>query len=87
MQYYPNSQLQVSKANDLQFRLSSKIIEKGLKGYSDIVNYPELMNEFEAMNSTFKYLSEIGYTTMKNEDYEKMVHEVKNKQTKLNSEK
>ena len=45
------------------------------------------MKEFEIMNTTSKYLSEIGYTTMRNEDYEKMVHDVKNKQTKLNSKK
>lgn len=87
LQYYPNSQLQISKANDLQFRLSNKMIEKGLRGYGDLVNYPELISEFEVMDSTFKYLLEIGYTTMRNEDYEKMVHDVKDKQTKLNSEK
>lgn len=87
LQYYSNSQLQISKANDLQFRLSNKMIEKGLRGYGDLVNYPELMSEFEIINATFKYLSEIGYTTMRNEDYEKMVHDVKDKQTKLNSEK
>ncbi|MCC8144990.1 MAG: hypothetical protein LIO93_00830 [Bacteroidales bacterium] len=87
LQYYPNSQLQISKANDLQFRLSNKMIEKGLSGYSDLVDYPELLEEFEIMNATFNYLSEIGYTTMRNEDYEKMVHEVKEKQTKLNPEK
>lgn len=58
-----------------------------MKNYSEIVNYPELMKEFEIMNTTSKYLSEIGYTTMRNEDYEKMVHDVKNKQTKLNSKK
>lgn len=87
LQYYPNSQLQISKANDLQFRLSSKMIEKGLRGYGDLVNFPELMNEFEVMNATFEYLSDIGYSTMRNEDYEKMVLDVKEKQTKLNLEK
>ncbi len=87
LQYYPNSQLQINKANDLQFRLSSKIIEKGLESYNEIVNYPELMSEFEIMNDAFRYLSEIGYSTMKNEDYEKIVHDVKDKQTKLNAEK
>lgn len=87
LQYYPNSQLQISKANDLQFRLNSKMIEKGLGGYGDLVYYPELMNEFEVMNATFEYLSNIGYSTMKNEDYEKMVLDVKEKQTKLNLEK
>ena len=87
LQYYPNSQLQISKANDLQFRLSCKMIEKDLRGYDDLVDYPELMADFEAMNETYKYPSEIGYSTMKNEDYEKMVHNVKDKQTKLNSEK
>lgn len=87
LKYYPNSQLQISKANDLQFRLSSKMIEKGLRGYGDLFDYPELMDEFEMMNATFKYLSDIGYSTMKNEDYEKMVLDVKEKQTKLNLEK
>lgn len=61
------------------------MIEKGLRGYSDLVNYPKLMSEFETMNATFKYLSEIGYTTIKNEDYVKMVYDVKDKQTKLNT--
>lgn len=87
LQYYPNSQLQICKVNDLQFRLSCRMIEKGLRGYGDLVDYPELMSEFEAMCEAFNYLSEIGYSTMKNEDYEKMVHDVKDKQTKLNSEK
>ena len=87
LQYYPNSQLQISKANDLQFRLSNKMIEKGLRGYGDLIDYPELMSEFEIMNATYKYLSEIGYSTMRNEDYEKMVFDVKEKQIKLNSEK
>lgn len=87
LQYYPNSELQISKVNDLQFRLSNKMMEKRLKNHSKIVSYPELMSEFETINTTVKFLSEIGYSTMKNEDYEKMVHDVKDKQTKLSSEK
>ena len=87
LQYYPNSQLQTNKGNDLKFRLDSKIIDMGLKGYRDIINYPELMREFEAMDSTFQYLSKIGYSTIKPEDYEKMVNDIKVKQTKLNTEK
>ncbi len=87
LQYYPNSQLQVLKANDLQFRLSNKMMDKGLKGYGEIVNYPELMDEFKVMDAAHKYLKEIGYTIMKNEDYEKMVYEVKEKETKLKSGK
>ena len=87
LQYYPNSQLQTNKGNDLKFRLDSKIINMGLKGYRDIINYPELMREFEAMDSTFQYLSKIGYSTIKPEDYEKMVNDIKVKQTKLNTEK
>lgn len=41
------------------------------------------MDKFEAMNDAFKYLSEIGYSTMRNEDYEKMVRDAKNTQSKL----
>ena len=37
LRYYPNSQLQISKGNDLKFRLDSKIINMGLKGYRDII--------------------------------------------------
>lgn len=85
LQYYPNSQLQIIKANDLHFRLSDKMIEKELKSNSEIANYPELMREFEIMDSTFKYISEIGYTTMRNEDYEKMVHDIRDKQTTLDT--
>lgn len=45
------------------------------------------MREFEVMDSTFKYLAKIGYSTIKPEDYEKMVNDIKAKQTKLNTEK
>ena len=55
-------------------------------GYLKIPN-KELMREFEAMDSTFQYLSKIGYSTIKPEDYEKMVNDIKVKQTKLNTEK
>lgn len=44
LQYYPNSQLQTNKGNDLKFRLDSKITDMGLKGYRDIISYPELIN-------------------------------------------
>ena len=87
LRYYPNSQLQISKGNDLKFRLDSKIIDMGLNGYRDIAKFPELMKEFEVMDSTFKYLTKIGYSTLKSEDYERMVNDIKVKQTKLNTKK
>lgn len=87
LQYYPNSQLQITKTNDLQFRLNNKMLDMKLKGYEEIVNYPELMDEFKIMDASFKYLSEIGYSAIRSEDYERMVHDIKEKQTKLNSEK
>ena len=87
LQYYPNSQLQISKMNDLQSRIGNKIIDLGLKDNREILNYPELISQIEILNATSKYLSEIGYSTMKNEDYEQMVFDVKEKQTKLKSEK
>jgi len=87
LQYYPNSQLQVSKLNDLKFRLDNKMTDMGLKGYRDITDYPELMAEFRVMDSTFQYLSKIGFSIIKPEDYEKIVKDIKEKQTKLKSEK
>ena len=53
----------------------------GLNGYRDIAKFPELMKEFEVMDSTFKYLTKIGYSTLKSEDYERMVNDIKVKQT------
>ena len=87
LRYYPNSQLQISKGNDLKFRLDSKIIDMGLNGYRDIAKFPELMKEFEVMDSTFKYLTKIDYSTLKSENYERMVNDIKVKQTKLNTKK
>lgn len=86
LQYYPNSQLQVNKANDLKFRLDNKMTAMGLNGYREIVNYPELMEEFRIMDSAFQNLAKIGYSTMKPDDYESKVNEIKDKQKKLKSE-
>lgn len=83
----PIANSQISKGNDLKFRLDSKIIDMGLNGYRDIAKFPELMKEFEVMDSTFKYLTKIGYSTLKSEDYERMVNDIKVKQTKLNTKK
>ena len=59
----------------------------GLKGYEELSKYPELMSEFQVMDSTIKYLSEIGYTTMTPETYKTMFNEVREKQVRLKSEK
>jgi hypothetical protein len=87
LQYYPNSLLQITKANDLKFRLDSKMNDMGLTGYIEIINYPDLMNEYQMIYSTFQYISQIGYSTIPPEDYEKMVNDIKEKQTTLKSEK
>lgn len=87
LQYYPNSQLQVLKGNDLKFRLDTKMTEMGLNGYREIVNYPELMEEYRVVDSTFQYLTKIGYSTIKPVDYENMINDIKDKQTKIKSEK
>lgn len=85
LQYYPNSQLQAVKAGDLKFRLDTKITNMGLSGYNEIFNYPDLIEEFHVVNSTFQYLSQIGHSRMKAEDYERMVNEVKEQQSKKNN--
>ena len=85
--YHPISQLQISKGNDLQFRIGNKMIDLGLKDNMELLNYPELMDMVIAVDSTWTYLTEVGYTTMKNEDYVRMVKEVREKQTRLNLEK
>ncbi|MDR2652718.1 MAG: hypothetical protein LBC68_10480 [Prevotellaceae bacterium] len=87
LQYYPNSLLQVVKVNDLKFRLDAKMNDMELNDYRGIINYPDLMNEFQMIYSTFQYISQIGYSTIPLEDYEKMVNDVKEKQSKLKLEK
>ncbi len=59
----------------------------GLNGYRDIAKFPELMKEFEVMDSTFKYLTKYGYSTLKSEDYERMVNEYKSKANKTEYKK
>lgn len=86
LQYYPNSQLQICKANDLQFRLRNKMIDMGLNSFRELVPYPELMEEFKIMDAAFKYISEIGYSTMKDEDYEKSINHISDKQKQLSIE-
>ena len=41
------------------------------------------MREFEVMDSTFKYLTKIGYSTIKSEDYKQMVNDIKVKQNQI----
>ena len=74
---------QNTKIRTVTIRLDSKITDIRLKGYRDIISYLELMKEFEAMDSTFKYFTKIGYSTIKSEDYKKMVNDVKVKQNQI----
>jgi hypothetical protein len=61
--------------------------DMGFKNYREIIDYPELLEEFQIMHSTFQYLQKIGYSTVKPEDYEQMINDIKEKQTKLKLEK
>lgn len=87
LDYYHNSKLQICKLNDIQFRLTDKMMGVGLKSYNEIDNFPEFKDEYEAMTSTLNYISEIGYTTMKNEDYDKMLDHIKENRERLINEK
>jgi len=57
------------------------------KGYGELSKYPELMSEFQVMDSTIKYISKLGYTTMNPETYRTMFNEVREKQMRLKTGK
>jgi hypothetical protein len=83
LKYYPISMLQVWRANDLKSRLDSKMASLGLNNYRQIQNYPELMEIYNVMDTSYRFIDRIGYSTMKPEQYSKKVNEIKDKQSKL----
>ncbi|MDR0796884.1 MAG: hypothetical protein LBE79_12690 [Tannerella sp.] len=87
LQYFPVSLLQLVKVNDLKFRLDNKMTDMGMNNYWQIINHPELLKEFEIMHSVSEYLSEIGFTTISPEDYDRLVTELRRLQNKSESNK
>jgi hypothetical protein len=87
LKYYTNSMLQVWKGNDMKYQLDSRMATLGLNHYQQIQDNPELMKTYLQMDSTFKYLQQIGYSTLTAAQYSEKVNEIKIEQNKLKTKK
>lgn len=84
LQFYPISLFQIWRANDLKFRLDSEMASLGIRDYKQIQSYPELTEKYNVIDSTFRYINKLGYSTISNEQYSQKVNEIVNKQSQLN---
>ncbi|MFI3297806.1 MAG: hypothetical protein R3Y59_09325 [bacterium] len=88
LQYYPISEMQVMKLNDLQFRLDCKIIDRGLAGkQTNFDEHPDLKKELEALLDMHKYIKKIGHSTMSQKTYEEGFLKVREQQLKARQRK
>ncbi len=95
LQYYPVSEMQITKMGDQQFRFDCKMIDRGLPGkQTNFDEHPDLKKELEAIMKTHKFIKEMGYSTMSQKVYEEGFLKVreqqlrarqKNRQNELNN--
>ncbi|NCC98707.1 MAG: hypothetical protein EOL95_03250 [Bacteroidia bacterium] len=69
LRYFPVSQLQNWKFGDLKYQLDKKMAKLGMNNYRQIVDNPQLENLFYQMDTTNKYITKIGYSTITTEQY------------------
>lgn len=87
LKYYPSSLLQLSKADDMKFRIDCKMGEKGVFDYSEMKKHPDLValsQEYEAIK---KYIEEMGYEKFPEEKYRQMVKGIEEEKKKQLSKK
>ena len=78
---YPNSLLQLAKRDEIKYRLDKAMEEKGLNDYRKIQSYPELVQLYEEMDKTFKYIQQIGFSKLTDEQYREKVEQITSGQT------
>lgn len=83
LKVYPNSLLQLSKADYQKYHLDKAIEKKGLKDYSRIKSYPELVKLDKAYKATIEYITKIGYSSLTPEQYREKVIQIKNEQAQV----
>jgi len=77
IKYYPNSNLQLAKRDDIKYRLDNAMKLKGLNHYNQLKSYPELQKQYLSLESTFDYLKKIGYSRLTPEQYKEKVASIK----------
>lgn len=78
LKYYPNSLLQLIKADDQKYHLDKAIKRKGLNNYSKIKPYPDLVKLEKEFKTTKDYIIKIGYSYLTPEQYREKVIQIKN---------
>lgn len=81
LKVYPNSLLQLSKVDYQKYKLDKAMEKKGLKDYSKIKPYPELVKLEKEMKTTKDYIAKIGYSSLTPEQYREKVMQIKNEST------
>jgi hypothetical protein len=81
LKVYPNSLLQLSKADCQKYILDKEMEKKGLKDYSKIKPYPDLVKLEKEYKATKDYISKIGYSSLTPEQYREKVMQIKNEST------
>jgi hypothetical protein len=81
LKVYPNSLLQLSKVDYQKYKLDKAMEKKGLKDYSKIKAYPELVKLEKELKTTKDYIAKIGYSSLTPEQYREKVMQIKNEST------
>ncbi len=81
LKVYPNSLLQLSKVDYQKYKLDTAMEKKGLKDYSKIRPYPDLVELEKELKITQDYITKIGYSSLTSEQYREKVMQIKNKQS------
>lgn len=82
LKVYPNSLLQLAKRDEIKYRLDKAMEVKGLNDYRKIQPYPELVQLYDEMDKTFKYIQQIGFSKLTDEQYREKVEQITSGQTK-----
>ena len=80
---YPNSLLQLSKADDQKYQLDKAMEKKGFKDYSKIKPYPDLVKLEKEYNATKDYIAKIGYSSLTPEQYREKVMQIRKEQPQV----
>lgn len=82
LKVYPNSLLQLMKADAIKYKLDKLMHVNGLNDYSQINTYPELVALYNEFLATQTYIEKIGYSKLTPKQYKEKVNEIKNKKNK-----
>lgn len=80
LKVYPNSLLLLSKVDYQKYKLDMAMKKKGLKDYSKIKTYPDLVKLEKELKTTKDYIAKIGYSSLTPEQYREKVMQIKNEQ-------